>query len=83
MKEKIPKKDIVLAISLFLLSLVQILQIPSDKLLISYIYGIVAIALLLEGLWVIFTKENSHETIVFDCIIPSIISVVKDSLLSS
>ena len=35
MKEKIPKKDIVLAISLFLLSLVQSLQIPSDKLLIS------------------------------------------------
>lgn len=58
MKDKIPKKDIVLAISLFLLSLVQILQIPSDKLLISYIYGIVAIALLLEGLWVIFHKRK-------------------------
>ena len=58
MKEKIPKKDIVLAISLFLLSLVQILQIPSDKLLISYIYCIVAIALLLEGLWVIFHKRK-------------------------
>ncbi|HEL1135438.1 TPA: hypothetical protein TVJ98_001901, partial [Streptococcus equi subsp. zooepidemicus] len=52
MKEKTSKKDIVLAISLFLLSLVQILQIPSDDLLVSYIYGIGAIACLLEGLWV-------------------------------
>lgn len=58
MKEKTSKKDIVLAISLFLLSLVQILQIPSDDLLVSYIYGIGAIACLLEGLWVIFHKRK-------------------------
>ncbi|EGO6638273.1 hypothetical protein ACJQ48_000313 [Enterococcus faecalis] len=58
MKEKTSKKDIVLAISLFLLSLVQILQIPSDDLLVSYIYGIGAIACLLEGLWIIFHKRK-------------------------
>lgn len=59
MKEKTSKKkDIVLAISLFLLSMVQILQIPSDNLLVSYIYGIGAIACLLEGLWVIFHKRK-------------------------
>lgn len=58
MKEKTSKKDIVLAISLFLLSLVQILQIPSDDLLVSYIYGIGAITCLLEGLWVIFHKRK-------------------------
>lgn len=58
MKEKTSKKDIVLAISLFLLSLVQILQIPSDDLLVSYIYGIGAIECLLEELWVIFHKRK-------------------------